>query len=319
MTLTIGVDIGGTKIAAGLVDPSGRLVAEATVDTRADDPDAVLAAVVELVAGLTLHHQVEAIGIGAAGFVDAARSRVLFAPNIDWLDEPLAARVGAATGMPVVIENDANAAAWGEFRFGAGADSDHMLLVTVGTGIGGGLVHDGELYRGGFGLAGEIGHLRVVHDGLPCGCGGRGCFEQYGSGRALVREASAALTEQDPRADVLREFLVSRGAEHADTPVNGIAVTELAVQGDEFCIDLLAQTGRWLGVGIASLAAVLDPNVIALGGGVGAAGELILEPARRAFVDNLPAADSRPHAELRLATLGNRAGILGAADLARRR
>lgn len=289
----IGVDIGGTKIAAGLVDEAGHLLRSESVPTP-QDADQIAPAVAALVKKLTGDESVSGIGIGAAGFVDIDRSTIIFAPNIDWRDEPLGRDVARHTGLPVVVENDANAAAWGEFRFGAGEDADDLLLVTVGTGVGGGTVHRGQLLRGGFGVAGEVGHLRVVPDGIECGCGQHGCLEQYGSGRALVRAAK------------------ERGVD-----LSGPEITQRAVAGDELCIDLLHDLGEALGAGIASLAAVLDPSVVAIGGGVADAGDLLLDPIRSSFKTYLPAGEHRPVAQIRLAVLGNEAGIIGAADLGR--
>src|SRR5665811_283965 len=313
MSLSIGVDIGGTKIAAGVVSERGEIVAESSRETPATDPDLIVEAVVALVRELRTTHDIQAVGIGAAGFIDANRSTVLFAPNINWIDEPLAKLVGDQMDARVIVENDANAAAWGEFQFGAGEDVDDLLLVTVGTGIGGGLVHDGALYRGGFGIAAEIGHMRVVPGGIQCGCGQQGCWEKYGSGSALVSDAMKRIHAGDRAAHALRDRM---GTDTSD--VHGSVITELAQGGDALCVELVAGVGTWLGEGIASLAAVLDPTVVVIGGGVAAAGPLILEPARDAFERTLSAPEHRPHAELRLATLGNRAGLIGAADLARR-
>ena len=311
----IGVDIGGTKVAAALVGPDGSVLDSAEVPTPSE-ADRVAEAVAGLVASLDADHAelgpVATIGVGAAGFVDVDRSTVTFAPNIAWRDEPLGRRLEHLTGRAVVVENDANAAAWGEFRFGAGSDIDDMVLVTVGTGVGGGIVHRGELVRGGFGAAGEIGHLRVVRDGRLCGCGRRGCFEQYASGSALVTAARERLA----RGGAATAALARAVGDAAD--VTGPMVTTLAQDGDPLAIDLLAELGRWLGEGCADLVAVLDPRVIAIGGGVAAAGELLLEPVRAAFEEHLPAAGHRRAAEIRLATLGQRAGLLGAADLGRR-
>jgi glucokinase len=310
----IGVDIGGTKIAAGLVASDGHIVLAASEPTP-DDATGIASVVATLVERLLEQRAddlaVGGIGIGAAGFVDRDRATVRFAPNIDWVDEPLAEAVGKLVDLPVVVENDANAAAWGEYRFGAGEDTDDLLFVTVGTGVGGGIVHRGVLFRGGFGAAAEIGHLRVVPDGRLCGCGQRGCLEQYASGRALVRDARARVESDDPDAQPL---LMVAG--DGDT-ITGQMVTGLARQGDPMCVDLLRDVGQWLGEGIATLAAVLDPGVIAIGGGVADAGELLLDPVRRAFEEHLPAREHRRIAELRLAALGNEAGIIGAADLAR--
>jgi glucokinase len=308
MALTIGVDVGGTKIAAGVVDEKGGIVEEKRCHTPARDTSQTQAAIVGLVHDLSAHHEVAAVGIGAAGFVGADRSTVLFAPNLAWRDEPLGTSVQAQVGVPVVVENDVNAAAWGEFRFGAGADVDDLLMVAVGTGVGGGVVIAGELLRGSFGVAGEIGHMRVVPNGLPCGCGRHGCWEQYASGRALVREARARVWDGDPLLEL---------AGGTPTGITGQMITTEAHRGDALCVSLLADLGQWLGEGIASLATILDPRVVVIGGGVGDAGELVIGPVRKAIEDNLPAAANRPHPEVRLATLGNEAGMIGAADLAR--
>lgn len=312
MSLAIGVDIGGTKIAAGLISEHGEIVDSARHETPAGAPDEIAPIVAELVELLRGDHEILGVGIGAAGFIDAARQTVLFAPNINWINEPLAAQVHDRVGLPVIVENDANAAAWGEFRFGAGEDTNDLLLVTVGTGIGGGIVHDGQLFRGGFGVAAEIGHMRVVREGILCGCGQLGCWEQYGSGRALVREARERVTSADPRAAGL-------AAQVAGDPtlITGPMVTELAQQGDALAVDLLTDVGHWVGEGIASLCTILDPSVVAIGGGVAAAGDLLLKPIQESFDQFLSAHDHRPIASLRLAALGNQAGLIGAADLAR--
>lgn len=313
MTLAIGVDVGGTKIAGGAVDDNGQVVAEARRDTPAGSPAEIAAAIVEVVTELRHGREVCGVGIGAAGFVDAKRSTVLFAPNLAWRDEPLRERVSAEIDLPVVVENDANAAAWGEFRFGGGKDVDDMVLLTLGTGLGGGIVIKGELLRGAFGVAAEVGHLRVVPDGHRCGCGNRGCWEQYACGSALEREARALAGSGSPHAGRLLELAGGDVEE-----IRGETVTLAAEEGDPAAIELLDDVGRWLGEGIASLAAVLDPAAVVVGGGMSAAGDLVLAPARRAFARQLSARGHRPELEIRLATLGNKAGIIGAADLARR-
>jgi glucokinase len=309
--LGVGVDIGGTKVAAGLVDADGTILDSIAEPTPAGGRIAALVA--DLVGRLRKDADapVAGIGVGAAGFVGADRSTVTFAPNIDWRDEPLGADVARLLDLPVVVENDANAAAWGEYRFGAGADSDDLLLVTIGTGVGGGVIQEGDLVRGGFGAAAEIGHLRLVRDGRLCGCGQYGCLEQYASGSALVHDARERAAADDPAAGPL---LARAGSVEG---VTGPMVTDLAQQGDPLAVDLLHDLGTWIGEGCASLAAVLDPTVIVIGGGVGAAGELLLEPVRAAFEEHLPARFHRRVAEVRLATLGNDAGIVGAADLGR--
>jgi len=313
VTLACGVDVGGTKIAGGVVDRDGQILAHTTVDSPAEHVEAIEEAIVDLVTSLRAEHQIEAVGVGAAGYVDRSRSTVLFAPNLAWREVNLRAELEPRLDLPVVIENDANAAAWGEFTYGAGHDVDDLLLVTVGTGVGGGLVLDGELYRGAFGVGGEVGHLRVVRDGQLCGCGKHGCFEQYASGSALVRNARAAAASGGHAADALVDR--AGGDPHA---IDGPMITQAAQEGDAFAIEQLASLGRWLGEGIAALATVLDPAAVAVGGGVGDAGDLILDPLREAFARHLSGLPHRPLAEIRAATLGNRAGLIGAADLARR-
>ena len=313
MTLACGVDIGGTKIAGGVVDENGTILEELRVESPATDAEAIEEAVAGLVRELGSRHSISAVGVGAAGYVDKTRAIVMFAPNIAWRNVNLKAELEARVQLPVVIENDANAAAWGEFQYGAGHDVNDLLLVTVGTGVGGGVVLDGELYRGGFGAGAEIGHMRVVPDGILCGCGNRGCFEQYASGSAMVREARAAAGGGSPSA----QLLLDRAGGHV-SGITGPLITQGARAGDPFAIGQLANLGRWLGEGIASLAAVLDPAVVVIGGGVSEADELLLDPIRAAFTGQIVGAGLRPTLEIRKARLGNRAGLIGAADLARR-
>jgi glucokinase len=312
MSLACGVDVGGTKIAGGVVDENGTILEELRVESPATDVAAIEAAIERLVTELRTRHPIEAVGVGAAGYIDKARAVVLFAPNLAWRDLDLKADLQRTLGLPVVVENDANAAAWGEFQFGAGHDVDDLLLVTVGTGVGGGLVLDGSLYRGAFGVGAEIGHMRVVPDGILCGCGNRGCFEMYASGSALVREARAAARAGSLLAADLLEL--AGGDPEA---ITGPLVTEAARRGDTFAREQLASIGRWLGEGIASLTAVLDPAVVVVGGGVSAADELLLGPVRTAFGAQLTGRGHRPSLEIRRARLGNRAGLIGAADLTR--
>lgn len=306
----VGVDIGGTKIAVGLVSADGALL-DRVAEPTPEDVGKIPALIADLTERVTPDTGIEAIGIGAAGFVSSDRSTMRFSPNIAWADETLGDEVGGLVDVPVVVENDANAAAWGEFRFGAGADVDDLLLVTIGTGIGGGVVHRGTLLRGASGAAAEIGHMRVVPGGLLCGCGQRGCFEQYASGRALVRAARERLEAGDFRAAGLR----SKAGD--SDGLTGPEITVLAQDGDELARELLADLGTWAGEGIASLAAVLDPAVVVIGGGVGEAGDLLLDPLRASFKVHLSGAAHRPEIDVRPATLGNLAGLVGAADLSR--
>jgi glucokinase len=312
MTVTIGVDIGGTKIAAGVVSATGEVLARARRDTPAQDPDQIAHDVADVVRELAApRRDVVAVGVACAGFIDRTGSTVLFAPNLAWRDEPLKMRLEALVDQPVTIENDANAAAWGEFRHGAAYDADDMVLVTVGTGIGGGVVVDSRLLRGAYGIGGELGHMRVVPDGIRCGCGNRGCWEVYASGNALVREARELVASGSPLAAALSDAC---GGDPA--ALHGHDVTAVAQAGDPAATELLADLGRWLGEGAASVAAILDPELIVIGGGVVAAGDLLLGPARAAYGRQLTGRGHRPVAEIVPAALGNDAGLIGAAALA---
>jgi glucokinase len=308
----IGIDVGGTKVAGGVVDETGAVLLRARRDTPSTSPQATQDTIALLVQELAKSYDVETVGIGAAGFVDEKRATVLFAPNLAWRNEPLRADVQRRVGLPVVVENDANAAAWGEARFGAGRGHDTVVAVTVGTGIGGGLVLGGRLYRGSFGVAAEIGHLRMVPDGLRCGCGNKGCWEQYASGTALVREARELAVAHSPLAERLLELA---GGDPA--AITGPIVTQAARDGDPAAVELFEDMGRWLGAGMADLATILDPSCFVIGGGVSEAGSLLLDPARNSFHRNLSGRGHRTEPQLRLAELGNDAGMVGAADLSR--
>jgi glucokinase len=312
MGLAIGVDIGGTKVAAGVVDQDGRILTRVRHDTPAHDPEKVEDVIADCIRELTADHEVEAAGLGAAGFIDAARSTVLFAPNLAWRKEPLRAAIEQRTGLPVVVENDANAAAWAETRFGAGHGQPFTITLTVGTGLGGGVVLGGELVRGAFGAAAEVGHLNIVPDGRPCGCGNRGCWEQYASGRALVTEARERAARSPESASLLLELANGQ----ADA-ITGPMVTMGAAAGDSVALESFKAVGTWLGHGMADLAAILDPRVFIIGGGVSEAGELLVGPARETFQTKLTARGHRPTATVRVAQLGQDAGLIGAADLAR--
>ena len=310
--LAIGIDIGGTKIAAGVVDGEGNVLARSLAQTPSQSPAEVEDAIAAVVEELSRRHRAAAVGIGAAGFVDITGSDVLFAPHLAWRNEPLRAAVSRRVGLPVRVDNDANAAAWAESKFGAGQGEEHLLCITLGTGIGGGLILGGQIYRGRYGLAGEFGHQQVVPGGHPCTCGNRGCWEEYASGNVLAREAQA-LAAGDREA--AREML-SR-AQGDITRISGQVVTEAATAGDQAAIGLLADVGHWLGVGMANLAAALDPGMFVIGGGVSDAGDLLLDPARESFRQTLTGRGFRTEARIERARLGAEAGLVGAADLAR--
>jgi glucokinase len=310
--LAIGVDVGGTKVAGGVVDEEGKILAELKRPTPSESPERTADVIVEVVNELRADHDIEAVGIGAAGFIDADRAMVLFAPNLAWRDEPLRERVADRIGLPVIIENDANAAGWAEARFGAGRGESDLVICTIGTGIGGAIVLGGRLYRGRWGIAAEPGHMLVVRDGIRCGCGNRGCWEQYGSGRALTREARDSAAASPLAAEALLQLA---GGKVDD--ITGPIVTRAAQDGDPVASEVFRDVAHWVGIGLANLAALLDPGLFVLGGGVADAGDLLVQPARAAYAAHLTGRGHRPLAEIRLAELGNDAGLVGAADLAR--
>ncbi|MFN3866868.1 MAG: ROK family glucokinase, partial [Demequina sp.] len=283
--------------------------------TQPENAASIDVAIADAVAELGERHEFHHVGLAAAGFVSTDRRHVLFAPNIAWREYPLAERVEALIGradLHVVVENDANAAGWGEYRYGAGRDVRDMVMLTIGTGLGAAIISEGQLVRGAYGFAAELGHMRVQPGGHACGCGHRGCWEQYASGSALVREARRAARERPVRAAGLLRLA---GGEAA--AISGPHVTMAAADGDELGIELLADLGEWIGAGCASLAAVLDPESFVVGGGVIAAGDLMLAPARTSYSEHLPARGHRPVAPIVAAAMGNDAGIVGAAALAR--
>ena len=310
--VTVGLDIGGTKILGALVATDGRILARGRRATPAQDPSAIVEMAAELARELSEGHDVPAVGVAVAGFLDRDRERVMFAPNVASRDEPLKARLSALVDLPVVLENDANAATWGEFVHGPARAVDDLVFLTIGTGVGGGVVTDGHLVRGAFGVGAELGHIRVVPDGRLCGCGVHGCLEQYASGTALLRQARRLVAQGGPEAAALR-------ARCGDDPdrLRGPDVTAAALEGDPASIALLADLGRWIGAGAASLAAVLDPELVLIGGGVSRAGDLLLLPAREAFEEGITGRGFRPHGRLEFAGLLDDAGVVGAAALAR--
>jgi glucokinase len=313
MSLTIGIDVGGTKVLGGVVDEAGKVLTTARKDTPRQGGSALTQTIADVAKELLQQHSVASVGVSAAGFVSSDRKTMLATPNIaDWNGVDLDNQLTKLIGLPVVIENDANAAAWGEAKFGAGKNQDHMMMLTVGTGIGGGIVVNGALYRGAFGIAAECGHMRVVPEGHICGCGARGCFEQYASGNALLRHAREAINASP---EIARNLL-SRG-DGTVAGLTGQAITDAARDGDPVALAAFNTTGQWLGAGIASLAVLLDPACVVIGGGVIDAGEILLKPTRESLERNMPFAGKHPYPQIIAAQLGNEAGLVGVADLAR--
>ncbi len=298
----IGIDVGGTKIAAGLVAANGSVVAA----LRSPTPPGVDVTRAVTAAAQTLLEQspATAVGVSVAGFVASDRATVAAAPNIrGWAPTGLGQDLSVSLGLPVLVENDANAAAWAEAVFGAGRGSTNMVCLTVGTGLGGGIVMNRRLYRGSSGFAAEFGHMVVVQDGDPCTCGRRGCWERYASGGALVRS--------------YHRWSRNRASEPDNGQLTGADVTRAAVDGDSSAVAAFDEVGTWLGRGMGSLAAALDADLFVIGGGVAEAEELLLEPVRRTYAASLPHVQDRAPTAIVLAEMRNAAGLIGAAALAR--
>ncbi len=304
----VGIDIGGTKIAALRISAEGEVLASTVIPTPATDQTAALPAI-EVAAAAVLDEGVTAIGIGMAGLVDVRSGVLLWTPNLVWRNLPLAEGLGQRFGLPVTVDNDATAAAWAESRLGASRGRADSLFVGVGTGIGGGIIAGGRLVRGAHGLAGEIGHIIVEPGGPLCGCGNRGCWEQVASGHALTRAGREA-ARQHPQS------MIARMSGGDPAKVTGPLVTDAARGGDPVARGILERVGERLGQGLAGLANVLDPEVVVVGGGVVAAGDWLLEPARRVFARSIEAPAHRPEVPVLPAALGNDAGAIGAAILA---
>ena len=308
--VTVGVDIGGTKVLAGVVDDRGavrRTARRATPGRRVQVQqveDAIVEAVLDAAAGRFL----AAVGVAAAGFVDAAGERVMFAPHLPWQGEPVREVLEDRLGCPVVLDNDANCAVLAEAAYGSARGTRSALMVTMGTGIGGAVLLDGRVLRGANGMAGEFGHMQVVPDGRPCECGRQGCWEQYSSGNALVREARLLMAEQP---SVLVEL-----CDGDPGRLTGPLVSAAAEQGDLIAKEAFTSVGDWLGVGVANLVAALDVEVVVVGGGVSAAGDRLLDPARTALARTLVGGRHRTVPALVQAALGPEAGLVGAALLA---
>jgi glucokinase len=309
---TIGVDVGGTKCLGVVLAADGSVVAEhRTLTPRGSEAIvAMLAAMVQRLR-VDMGEEIPTVGIGVPGLVD--RSGVLrFAPNLpDVVDVDLARVLGKLLpGTALRVDNDATCAGWAERSHGAAVGADHVVLVALGTGIGGGIIVDGRVFRGSFGFAGEIGHMVVDPNGPPCPCGGRGCWERYASGTGLGRLGrEAALGGRAAR-------VVDLAGGDAEA-VRGEHVTAAAAEGDEGAQAIMAAFGWWLALGLANLTCVFDPECFVIGGGLVAAGDLLLEPARRSFVELLEGSGHRPEISIVPALLGERAGAIGAAALAR--
>lgn len=304
----VGVDVGGTKVYAAVVSIDGRVLQSVRTETpgRREDPQILEDTVVRAVEEVSAGSPVAGVGLAAAGFVDAERESVRFAPHLPWRGEPVRRLLQDRLGVPVALDNDANCAALAESAYGAGRGAELMLMVTLGTGIGGAIVWNGRLLRGHHGMAGEFGHMQVVPDGRECPCGRSGCWEQYCSGTALVRFGRSRL-QQSP------VLMTTAGNDPAQ--LSGPALTQAARNADPIALAAFGEMAHWLGVGTANLVAALDPDVLVVGGGLAAVGDLLLAPARETFERMLVGAGHREPARLVVAALGPEAGAVGAARL----
>ncbi|MFB7878941.1 ROK family protein [Nocardia sp. NPDC056064] len=308
--LTVGIDVGGTNIRASVVDAEGEVL-----DTvQAPTPHAARAledAIDRAVRELARRHPVAAVGLAVAGFISEDRSTVRFAPHLPWQDAPVAQRLTARLGLPVLLEHDANAAGWAEYRFGAAAGGHTVVLVAIGTGIGAALLIDGQLYRGSHGVAPELGHLQVVPAGRACPCGKRGCWERYCSGTALADTAIELLATDPVRSVLARDVARDPGS------LTGRRVAGAAQDGDPLATRVMADFARWLGLGLAFVSDIFDPDLVVIAGGVSSSAPLFLDEAREHYASAVTGAGHRPLARLRTTQLGEAAGMIGAAELAR--
>ena len=311
MSFRLGIDVGGTKVLGGVVDSQGKIVARLRRDTPRQGGSELTAVIADVATELLKSHPIDSIGICAAGFISADRKTMVATPNIaGWNGVNLGDQLSEMIGRRVILENDANAAAWGEQRFGAGVGYSNVVMLTIGTGLGGGFINDGKLFRGASGMGAEFGHIRAVPEGHLCGCGIRGCYEQYASGNALLRHAREAISASP---DIARNLL-ARG-DGTIAGLSGHHLTEAAREGDPVAISAFTTTGQWIGALIASLCSTLDPEAVVIGGGVIDAGEILLAPIRDSLNRLIPFSGKRPVPKIVPASLGNDAGLVGAADL----
>jgi glucokinase len=303
----IGVDVGGTKIAAAVVTPEGEVLNEVRYPSSGPK-ERLLSSMARSVNEVRNGFEVGGVCLAVPGTVSTVENKIIDAPNLHAIEGiPLKDELEERTGLTTTVENDANAAAWGEFRFGAGSEVSHLIFITLGTGVGGGVISHGVLLRGAQGAGGEMGHITIQATGPRCGCGNHGCLEALASGTAIARRAREVASEEPDSA--LGQLAVERA-------VLGEDVAGLARQGDEAAISVLRETGVWLGIGLAGFVNVFNPEVIAIGGGAARAGDLILDAARHE-VRLRAMSPSRDLVEIKEATLGADSGVLGAAALAR--
>ncbi len=306
----LGIDIGGTNIKAGLVTEDGSVVASGSRGWSGGDPEDAVATASDVASELAAPGTAEpvACGVGCAGLVLRETGIVVRSPNLPtWHSVPLRKLLEASLGLRVIVENDVNAAAYAEYLLGAARGSTSAVVVALGTGVGGGIVIDGRLYRGGHGFAGELGHSTVDIDGSDCVCGGSGCLEGFANAASIVGRAASAIGAGE-------ETILTALAD--ERPLTAKDVGDAANAGDRVALEAVEAAGRVFGAGLANIVQILDPDVIVVGGGVAAVGEVLLGPARAEMAAR---ACGREGHETRLVTaeMGELAGATGAALLAR--
>jgi glucokinase len=305
---TIGVDLGGTKMLVGVVDSDRKISYEGGEPSVGLSEDEVVEELArELQEAKEARPDVLAAGLGIPATIDHDRGLAIHAVNLTITDVPIRDLMEKRVGLPVFVDNDGNVAALAEHLYGAGKGTDNVVMLTIGTGIGGGLILGGDIYRGSTGAGAELGHIVIVEDGLPCqgNCPNHGCVETYASGTAIAREGTA-VAEREPDSPL--------GEALAAGPILGKTVTDLALAGDQLATEVVAEAGRHLGVALVSLANIFDPDVFVIGGGVSVVGDLLLGPAREELRSRaLPPMNKTP---VKLAELGGEAGMIGAAAMA---
>ncbi len=313
--MLIGIDFGGTNIKYALVTEAGDARALKSTPTLAEQgPDRVIQRLTDCVGELqaeakSIGETIRGIGLGVAGPLDFASGVVSEAPNLPgWRNIPLRDRLSAAVGLPVQVDNDANVAVYGEWWRGAGQNSNNMVGMTLGTGVGGGIIINRQLYRGSLGMAGEIGHVSLDPNGPQCGCGGKGCLEAYASATAMVRRTRSLM--ESGKSTLLTEYVAG--------DLNRLTaklIHDACKQQDRLAVQVMGEMAFYLGIGVVNLIHLFNPDVITLSGGMAQAGEDLFAPLRRVVEER---AFQRPYQHTRIvqATLVDRAGVIGAARLA---
>ena len=311
----IGIDVGGTTAKAGVVDEGGNILYKASCPTGIERSFEDIAADMVALCRRVVHESghamadIAAVGVGIPGQQDPRTGLVALCNNLDWRNVPLMERLCDGLGLPVFVDNDANVAALAESVFGASRGVPSSILVTLGTGVGGGIVFNGKVLSGAHGVGGEIGHMIVVVDGEPCNCGHRGCWEKYASATAIIRMGSALMKKKPDCA-------LARQMEGDASRLNAKAVLDLAKAGDGDCMEIFSTYVKYLCIGLSNLIDIFDPDMVVLGGGVAYAGDFLLDAVRASLRDYLYLPELST-TQVELARLGNDAGIIGAAMLGR--